>query len=274
MRRIPTRERMRDGEVAGEVLALEGGLRPGELPLPHRPSTLSVIPEFLRQAWHERRVRWLRHIQFRSRENGKACAAYAAMDPWEFEGVNARQAWANWRTIPRNLDGRVPRRPLRAIDLCCGTGQSTAVLAHHLAPGSEILGLEFSPRLAAVARARVYATRDGAPARVWFRAQSVLDPFRDEDGAEVPPASVDVVNSSGAVGCHFDAAATATLADEVARVVRPGGLALIDSGRSGTSPAEVQAIFEQRGFRLVNRARSCFLDPYLQLAFRKDAAGA
>jgi SAM-dependent methyltransferase len=163
---------------------------------------------------------------------------------------------------------------VRAIDLCCGTGQSTAVLAHHLAPGSEILGLEYSARLVAVARTRLYPSRTGAPARVVFRAQSVLERFRDEDGVELPPASVDLVSSSGAVGCHFDPSATAVLADEVTRVLRPGGLALIDSGRSGTSRPDVRAIFEARGFALEHEARSCWVDPYVQLCFRKGGAGA
>jgi SAM-dependent methyltransferase len=109
--------------------------------------------------------------------------------------------------------------------------------------------------------------------RVWFRTQSVLECFRDADGDEVRTGSVDLVNSSGAVGCHFDAAATAKLADEVERVVRPGGLALIDSGSSGTSPADVKRLFEARGFERVHVARSCFLDPYLQLCFVKGAGG-
>lgn len=270
MRRI----RMRDDLAPdAQAIALPGEAAVPELP-PHLdpPPTLWVIPEFVRQAWHEVRVRKLRHIQFRSRENQKAREAYAAMDPWEFEGINARQAWANWRTIARNLEGRLPREPVRAIDLCCGTGQSTAVIAHHLSAGSEILGLEFSPRLVGVARSRSYPNVSGEPLRVRFRAQSVLEPFRDEEGELVAEGSVDLVNSCGAVGCHFDPEATRTLAAEVARVVRPGGIAAIDSGRSGTGPADVQAIFVRHGFEAIHRARSCFLDPYLQICFRKRAA--
>ncbi len=253
-----------------EAIALPGDAAALDLS-PHLgpPSTLRVIPEFLRQAWHETRVRRLRHIQFRSRENDKAREAYAAMDPWEFEGINARQAWANWRTIAKNLEGRLPRRPVRALDLCCGTGQSTAVIAHHLAPGSEVLGLEYSPRLAGVARSRSYPTASGELLRVRFRAQSVLEPFRDEEGAPIGDGSVDLVNSCGAVGCHFDPEATRILAAEVARVVRPRGLATIDSGRSGTGPSDVRAIFDSQGFEPIHQARSCFLDPYLQICFRK-----
>ncbi len=262
---------MRDEpRLDAEAIALPGDAAAlGRPPHLDPPSTLRVIPEFLRQAWHETRVRRLRHIQFRSRENDKAREAYAAMDPWEFEGINARQAWANWRTIARNLGGRVPRRPLRALDLCCGTGQSTAVIAHHLAPGSEVLGLEYSLRLVAVARSRSYPTASGELLRVRFRAQSVLEAFRDEEGAVMADGSVDLANSCGAVGCHFDPEATRTLAAEVARVVRPGGLAAIDSGRSGTGHADLRAIFADHGFEAIHRARSCFLDPYLQVCFRK-----
>ena len=223
----------------------------------------------LRQAWHEARLRGLRRIRFRSHHNPQACRAYAAMDPWEFEGVNARQAWANWRTIPRNLDRRVPDAPVRALDLCCGTGQSTQVLAYYLAPGSEILGLEYNPRFVAVARSRPYRTRRGGPAHVAFRAQSVLDPFRDATGALVASHSVDLVNSSGAVGCHFDRRTAEQLAAEVDRVLRPGGLALIDSGRNGTPAAALRGIFGRRGFEAVHEARSCRLDRYRQVCFRK-----
>jgi SAM-dependent methyltransferase len=239
----------------------------------HRPSTLEVVPVFLRQAWAEARIRHWRHVRFRSRENEAARDAYARMEAWEFESVNARQAWANWRTIPKNLEGRLPPRPVRALDLCCGTGQSTAVLAYHLPAGSDILGLEYSLRFVSLARSRVYLTRDGVRAPVRFRVQSVLETFHDTDGAPVADGSVDLVNSSGAVGFHFDPRSTAALADEVARVVRPGGLALIDSGHSGTPPAEVRAIFARRGFAEVHAARSCFLDRDLQVGFRRRANG-
>ncbi len=265
------REQIRQ-QADARVLALEAGphLPFGEpQDVLQRPSALSVVPQFVRQAWHEARIRYWRQIRFRSRQNEAARRAYAAMETWEFEGVNARQAWANWRTIPRNLHGRIPPYPIRAVDLCCGTGQSTAVLAHYLAPGSEILGLEFSPRFVALARSRSYLTAEGTDARVWFHAQSVLETFRDPEGAELADGSVDLVNSSGAVGCHFDVEATADLADEVARVVRPGGLALIDSGPFGSSPEEVRRIFERGGFERRHEARSCFLDSYLQICFRK-----
>jgi hypothetical protein len=72
------------------------------------------------------------------------------------------------------------------------------------------------------------------------------------------------------VGCHFDARTTAVLATEVDRVLRPGGLALIDCGRDGTRPEELRGIFEGRGFRAIHRARSCLFDRYWQVVFRKE----
>jgi SAM-dependent methyltransferase len=196
------------------------------------------------------------------------------MSAGEFEGVNGRQRWANWRTIPRNLDGLCPARPLLALDLCCGTGDSTAVLAWHLPPGSRILGIEFQPEFVERARARAFANGRGGEVTVAFRAQSVLEPLRAHDGSELAPACVDLVNSSGAVGCHFDAEATAVLAAEVARVLAPDGLARIDAGEDGTTPAEVERIFGAFGFATERSSRSCRVDRYRQLCLRKRSRAA
>jgi SAM-dependent methyltransferase len=148
----------------------------------------------------------------------------------EFEAINQRQAWANWRTIRRNLAVWGPERAVRAVDLCCGTGRSTEVLAYSLEPGSQVLGVDSEARFVAAARERRYRSRLGAEASVSFACQSVLEPLRNADGELEAPASVEVVNSSGAVGCHFDPAA---------------------------------------------KARSCALDRYWQVCFRKrESAGS
>jgi SAM-dependent methyltransferase len=235
-------------------------------------SPLSLVGILVRQACHELRVRRLRGIAFRTSRNDEACRAYAALRLWEFEGINERQAWANWRTIRRNLQGRAPRRPVSAIDLCCGTGDSTEVLAWCLEPGSSILGVDADPRFVAAARQRCYLTRRGRPADVRFGCQSVLEPLCDDAHEPIADASVDVVNASGAVGCHFEAKATALLAAEVDRVLRPGGLALIDCGPDGTSPRQLREIFEALGHRAIHRARSCAFDRYWQLCFCKPDA--
>src|SRR5262245_20861558 len=238
------------------ALSLPEPLRPGRSKPGTFVSPFGVVKMLVRQACYEARVRGLRKIPFRSSRNDVACRAYAALTLREFEAINERQAWANWRTIRRNLAGRLPRRPIRAIDLCCGTGRSTEVLAYHLEPGSTILGIDAESRFVARARARRYLTRAGTPADVSFRCQSVLEPLRESAAEVVPDASVDLVNSSGAVGCHFDARTTAVLASEVDRVLSAGGLALIDCGPEGTRPGELRAIFEARGFRASHCARS------------------
>src|SRR5262245_22172688 len=181
---------------------------------PRFASPLALLGILVPQACHELRVRHLRGIAFRTSHNAAACRAYAALRIWEFEGINERQAWANWRTIRRNLQGRAPRRPASAIDLCCGTGDSTEVLAWCLEAGSDILGVDADSRFVAAARQRAYFTRAGQPVDVRFGCQSVLEPLCNEAREPVPDASVDVVNSSGAVGCHFEPRATAVIAIE------------------------------------------------------------
>ncbi|MBA3685055.1 MAG: class I SAM-dependent methyltransferase [Planctomycetes bacterium] len=226
----------------------------------------------MRQAATEYRLWLVRKVNFRHRDNHAAVSAYCEMDGDDFRGINARQSWSNWRTIPRNLAGRLPNRPVRVIDLCCGIGESTEVLACYAAPGSWLLGLEYSPRFVAIARERSRAIRDdrGQPADVHFVAQSVLDTFRDDEDQPLADASIDLVNASGAVGCHFDRAATAVLAREVARVLVPGGLATIDSGKSGTSSADLRTLFADQGMEQIGDAHSCVFDRYRQLCMRKS----
>jgi SAM-dependent methyltransferase len=222
----------------------------------------------VRQAMTEHYLQLRKSVNFRSDDNPRAVTAYCAMSEDEFEGINARQAWANWRTIPRNLNGRLPDRPVRVIDLCCGVGHSTEVLAFYIAPGSQLLGLEYNPRFVDVASKRIYRDRLGHVARVEFRAQSVLEVFRQASGQPVPSHQVDLVNSCGAVGNHFTPATTRRLAAEVARVLVPGGLALIDSGPDGTRPEELKRIFAEHGLKPVHQTRSCFADRFTQICFQ------
>ena len=233
----------------------------------------SLLSIFFRQATSEHFLKYLRGVDFRQDENAKALRAYRAMTAEDFEAINARQRWANWRTLPRNLSGHVPDRPLSVIDLCCGIGHSTEVLACYLPVGSSILGLEFNPDFVRVARARAaqYQHRSGALIQPRFAAQSVLETFRDEGRKEVSGGSVDLVNCSGAVGVHFKPDATRVLAKEIARVLRPGGIALIDSGPRGTSTRALTEIFDGLGFKRLNAARSCFVDYSVQVCFRKEA---
>lgn len=233
----------------------------------HLQESLATL--FLKQAWTEASLSWRRHVLFRRQENAEAVRAYCAMSPAEFENINARQKWANWRTIPRNLQGRLPKGPCRAVDLCSGVGHSTQVLAYYLPQGSEILGLEYNPEFIRVAAARTYRGAGGEAANVAFRAQSVLDTFRDAGGGALPDRSVDLVNSCGSLGIHFVGAELERLVDEVARVLKPGGLAAVDAGAQGTDHERMIRLFEKRRFEVISRAKSCFLDRFTQICFRK-----
>ncbi|MGC3967329.1 MAG: class I SAM-dependent methyltransferase [Pirellulales bacterium] len=218
------------------------------------------------------RETWLRHVRrinFRTAQNHVACAAYSAMTVAEFADINRKQAWANWRSIPRNLSGRLPARPIHAIDLCCGIGESTAVLACYAAPGSHVLGLEYNPKFVEAARRTRYSALDGSRVAVAFRTQSVLEDFRDALGARVRRESIDLINASGAVGCHFAPADARRLARECGRVLKPHGLALVDSGYDGLDAAALDEIFADEGFEIVGRAVSCPLDRRAQLCLRR-----
>ena len=229
----------------------------------------NLLMIIVHQALTETLVRMRKNASFRKRHNGQACDAYRLMSTDEFKGINARQSWANWRTIPRNLNCRLPNVPVTIVDLCCGIGQSTEVLAYFAAPGSEIIGYEFNPEFVALARKRQYFNEQGHLARVKFRAQSVLNTFCWRDNHPIEDGCIDLVNSSGAVGCHFDVDATKVLATEIRRVLKSGGLAMIDAGPGGTSPKALREVFQGLGFEMLHSARSCALDRYTQICFRK-----
>lgn len=224
---------------------------------------------FLRQALAEFCVCVGSRMPFREAENARALRAYCGMTVDEFEGINARQRWANWRSIPRNLHGRLPERPCRALDLCSGTGDSTEVLACYLPEGSEILGLEYNPEFVRKARSRLYLDARGKPVKTGFHVQSVLEPFRDCSGSRLPDAGMDLVNCCGALAINFSEGAIDALAAEIFRVLRAGGLAAIDSPANGSGKERMIRAFGRRHFEALGSAQSCFLDRFSQICFRR-----
>ncbi len=189
--------------------------------------------------WRAERALARRAVHFRTTDLKKLSEAYAAMSDDEFDAINGRQDWANWRTIPRSLNGTVPDRPLRVLDLGCGTGGSTRVLAFYCPPGSYLTGYEFALPLVEIARRRRYPHRNGQPARVDFCCQGVTEPLRDVNGALVADASLDVVNASGVVGHHLNPTSVLPLIAELKRLLRPGAAALLDVGPT-LSDADLQ----------------------------------
>jgi len=116
--------------------------------------------------------------------------------------------FAEERTRPsRDLAGRIEvARPARLIDLGCGPGNSTDVLAERW-PGAEITGLDNSP-------AMIEAARAAHPARRWAAAD-IAQWAAGEDGE-----TFDVVFSNAALQWLPDHAA---LLPRLLRRTRPGG---------------------------------------------------
>ena len=199
--------------------------------------------------------------------------AYRRMTTAEFVRINARQAWANWRTISRSLQGQLPiDRPLTVVDLCCGMGDSTQVLAWWLPAGSHIVGMELDPRFAAAASAHAYRNRHGDIIPVTVRRASVLEGFCDHAGARFANETVDVVHAIGSIGCHFAPSQTATIMQECARVLTSDGIALLDAGAAGTCERDLATIAQGHDFTVAGRSKSWWLDRYVQLVLRRRAA--
>ncbi len=216
--------------------------------------------------WRAERALARRGVRFRTTDLAALAAAYAAMSDREFDAVNGRQDWANWRTIPRALSGHVPDRPLRVLDLGCGTGGSTRVLAFYCPPGSRLTGYELAAPLVEVARRRRYTDRDGRTADVSFCCQGVTEVLREPDGNPVADRSVDVVNASGVVGHHLDTVSVRPLVAELKRVLRPGAVALLDVGPT-LSDAALSAVLTAEGFVRLGYRRSCWLDQTGQVIY-------
>jgi len=219
-----------------------------------------------RQWRAERRLR-RRGVDFRDTDIEKVAQAYTEMSVEDFEGVNARQVWANWRTIPRSLSDHVPDRPLRVLDLGCGTGGSTQVLAFYCPVGSHITGYEIAEPLVTMAKRRVYRQREGKIARVDFRRQSVTERFLDAAGAEIENGTVDVANAGGVVGHHLDEGMLQPVVQELTRVLKRSGIACLDVGPTLTAETLTRRMGEW-GYRSLGRQRSWFGDPTGVVVFR------
>jgi SAM-dependent methyltransferase len=221
--------------------------------------------------WRAERALARRGVRFRTTDLAALATAYAAMSDREFDAINGRQDWANWRTIPRALSGHVPDRPLNVLDLGCGTGGSTRVLAFYCPAGSQITGYELAAPLVEIARRRPYRHGDGRPASVAFCCQGVTEPLRQPAGPPVEDGSVDVVSASGVVGHHLDAITVRPLVTELRRVLRVGGVALLDVGPT-LGDAALSSLMTAAGFSRRGHHRSCFLDRTGQVIYEAAAS--
>jgi SAM-dependent methyltransferase len=233
----------------------------------HRPG--NALGVCWRQ-WRAERTLARRGIHFRATQPDAVAAAYAAMSDADFAAINARQDWANWRTIPRGLSGNVPDRAVRVLDLGCGSGSSTTVLAFYCPVGSHITGYEMVQPLLDMARRRTYPHQSGKPVQVSFVCQGVTEPFLEAGGDRVPDRSVDLVNASGVVGHHLHADSVLPLVQELCRVLAPAGIAMLDVGPS-LRAKDLLPIMTAAGFQAIRHVRSWFLDPTGEIVFRKPA---
>jgi SAM-dependent methyltransferase len=219
--------------------------------------------------WRSERKLARRGILYRSDDQQSVVGAYGAMSTAEFDASNGRQEWATWRTVPRVLRGRVPDQPLRVLDLGCGNGSSTRPLAFYCPVGSHITAYELTEHLAQAARRRPYRHRSGEPARVEVVCQSITETLRQVDGSLIPAGSIDLATSTGVIGHHLNAQTIRPLIDELARVLKPGGIVALDPGPT-LRAAPLVRLMTAAGFQRLARVRSCFVDPNGQIVFRRQ----
>lgn len=238
-------------------------ISPGEI---RRNGPGNIVAVCVKQ-WQTERALARRGVLFRTTDLRAVEASYSAMSEEEFDAVNGRQEWANWRTIARSMSGLVPNRPVRAVDLGCGTGGSTRVLACYLHPDARITGYELAEPLVNIARGRRYLHRSGRPAHVDFVCQGITQRLHGPDCKPLADRSVDLANASGVVGHHLCEATLKDLAAELRRVLVPGGLTMLDPGPALPRSA-LRRILRPFGFEVIRVRRSSTFDPYGQLVFR------
>jgi SAM-dependent methyltransferase len=212
--------------------------------------------------WRTERALGRRGIHFRATAFEQVLAAYAAMSQAEFDAINGPQDWANWRTIPRALNRHVPDQALRVLDLGCGTGGSTRVLAFYSPAGSRLTGYEIAEPMLAFARRREYRHRSGSPANVNFVCQAVTEAFPEAN------SSVNLINASGVIGHHLKPETITPLIAELQRVLTPTGVAMLDVGPTMPKQA-LQRLMTEANFAYLGHYRSWFGDRTGEMVFRR-----
>jgi demethylmenaquinone methyltransferase/2-methoxy-6-polyprenyl-1,4-benzoquinol methylase len=175
---------------------------------------------------------------------------FAAIAP-RYDLINDLQSLGLHRRWKRTLLKMAEVKPGdRALDLCCGTGDIAFALQ---AAGADVVGIDFSPAMLAVAQERAKNARGGGgPARLQFLCADALKiPFAD--------GSFDVVT----VGYGLrNLASWERGLEEMARVARPGGrLLVLDFGKP-----------ENPAWRIIYFACLKFLVPLFGKVFCKNAA--
>ena len=146
---------------------------------------------------------------------------------------------------PVMCDAAEVRPGHRVLDVACGTGALTAVVAERVAPGGTVTGLDANPEMLAVARRK-------HPAIQWHDGRAESLPFAD--------ASFDAVVSQ--FGLMFFDDRVAALR-EMWRVLRPGGrlaVAVCDALANSPGYAALAALLERLfGTRVADAFRAPFV---------------
>jgi len=117
-----------------------------------------------------------------------------------------------WHRVFKSRTGLVPGQ--RAIDVACGTGDLSLIMASQVAPTGEVIGIDFSPEMLQVGREKV--TRS--------KYRYVIE-LKEGDALDLPfaPDSFDCASIGFALRNVTD---IPQVLSELARVVRPGGRVL------------------------------------------------
>ncbi len=189
----------------------------------------------------------------------------------DFHEYNLPQAWVERRQIPLAIRGRIPAHGATVLDLGCGPGTSTEVLAYFADPSWTIIGYDLIDHSIAVARARAerseFRNRTGAVIRPVFECQSIARPLL-RAGLPIASASVDFAVSGGVVGLYLQPTDAAQLLDDLSRIVRPGGYIALDAGPS-VPVATLRALGHNRGFVFHSLAKSFWIEPRPKLVFQR-----
>lgn len=127
--------------------------------------------------------------------------------------------WKKKTVLSLNLSGR---KNASVLDLCCGSGDLTLLLAKNLGEGSEITALDFSPGMLAVLKKRI-GSLQSCNASINVREGDASDlSFQNDSSADGVTIAFGLRNVS-------DRARTLA---EIYRVLKPGArLAVLDTGK-------------------------------------------
>lgn len=234
---------------------------------PRDRGALASLRTFLRQ-WAAQRRHKARSASIRSTDLPTVGRAYGSMTPGEFEAVNGPQDWLNHRMIPRALATIDRPRPWRVVDLGCGTGGSTRILAHCAPPASTLVGYELCQTLVAEARVRTAHEANGKAHAIEFVCQSMLEPLQDPRGGRLTDRSVDVAHAAGVIGHHLRESDVRVLATELDRVLTDDGIAILDAGPN-MPPRRLTRLMRQMGFERIACERLLPFASRAALVFRR-----